>query len=220
MKKYLKLITDTALFQGFTDEETEAVLHCISAKTVFFEKNEFIFHCGENITHIGLLIMGCAHIIKEDIWGNRNIIAEITSGQLFAEAYACMQKTTIGVSVIAATHTEVLFLDIQKILTPCACSCSFHTKMISNLLSIIAKKNIQLNEKLEYVTKRSTREKLLSYLYAFSQKEGKTEFIIPFNRQQLADYLSVDRSAMSNELCKLRDEGYINFHKNKFTLKR
>ena len=121
-------------------------------------------------------------------------------------------------NILAASNCRILFLEVSKILTVCSSACEFHNRLIQNMLTLIARKNFQLNRKLEHMSKRSTKEKLLSYLSMESKKANAPTFTIPFNRQQLADYLSVDRSAMSNELCKLRDEGILQFHKNSFTL--
>ena len=133
--------------------------------------------------------------------------------------YACLDNDEILNNAVAVKQSVVLFLDVHRILTMCPSSCHFHGMLIRNLLSVIASKNKMLTQKLEYMSQRTTREKLLSYLSEQSLKAGCPSFDIPFNRQQLADFLSVDRSAMSNELCKMRDEGILLFEKNHFTLK-
>ena len=111
-----------------------------------------------------------------------------------------------------------MFMDVSRVLTVCGSACAFHARLMRNLLAVLAEKNLQFSEKLTYMTQRSTRQKLLSYLSAESLRRGAREFEIPFNRQQLADYLSVDRSALSGELSKLRGEGLLDYRKNKFTL--
>ena len=183
-----------------------------------YQKAEYILSAGTSIDCIGMLLSGSASIIQEDFWGNRNMITKISPGQLFAEAFACVPQSVLNVSVVADTSATVLFLKVQKVLTTCPTSCVFHSRMIRNLLGELAHKNLLFHEKLTHMAQRTTREKLLSYLSAESVRQGNAVFDIPYNRQQLADYLSVERSAMSHELGKLRDEGILLFQKNHFTL--
>jgi CRP-like cAMP-binding protein len=177
-----------------------------------------IYCAGETVTRVGEVVSGRVHIMKEDFWGNRSILEEFGPGRLFGETYAAAPPSPLEVNVMAAEPCEVLFLDIRRIMTTCSSACRFHARLIRNLLSVTAQKNLLLTRKMGYMARRTTREKLLAYLSAQSQRSGRAAFEIPFDRQQLADYLSVDRSAMSKELCKLRDEGVIKFRKNKFEL--
>ena len=218
MNNYFNVIQKSPLFRGIAASELVSVLKCLAAVTAEYEKNAFVLRFGEDVSSIGLVLSGSVHIIKEDFWGNRNIVMKATTGQLFAETYACVQGQTLGVNVVAAEPTTVLFLKVRCIITTCSSSCEFHSRLIRNLLTVVAHNNLMLNNKLSHMAQRSTREKLLSYLSAESLKLASSSFEIPFNRQQLADYLSVDRSAMSNELCKLRDEGVLRFDKNSFEL--
>jgi CRP-like cAMP-binding protein len=218
MKQFLSVLKTSPLFYGMEEQEIETMLGCFSAEWRAFAKNDFLLRVGDEVDSLGLVLSGSVHIIQEDFWGNRNIIAEIGTGQVFAESYACTQGATLGVSVVAAEETAALFLNIRSVMTTCASSCAFHARLIRNLLSALAEKNLRMNEKLSHMTKRSTREKLLSYLSLESQRRGSAAFDIPFNRQQLADYLSVERSAMSSELGRLRDEGVLSFDKNHFHL--
>lgn len=157
-------------------------------------------------------------IFKEDCWGNRSILSQAVPGQLFGEVYACIPDETAQVNVTAAEDTLVLFLDVQRLLHTCTPPCPFHTRLIQNLLSVIAHRTLELTRKLEHLSKRTIREKLLSYLSEQSRQAASPAFSIPFSRQQLADYLLTDRSAMSHELCKMREEGILTFHKNQFEL--
>ena len=218
MKKYLSVIQKSPLFSGIASSELEPMLQCLSPVINEYEKNAFILRFGEDISSIGIVLAGSVHIIKEDFWGNRNIVMKVSVGQLFAETFACVQGEVLSVNVVAAEPTTVIFLDVRRIMSTCSSACEFHSRLIRNLLTVVAQKNLMLNNKLSHMAQRSTREKLLSYLSAESLKQGSSSFEIPFNRQQLADYLSVDRSAMSNELCKLRDEGILKFDKNSFEL--
>ncbi len=218
MKNYLNVIQKSPLFSGISASELEPMLKCLSAVTKDYEKNAFVLRFGEDISSVGLVLSGSVHIIKEDYWGNRNIVTKASAGQLFAETYACVQGEALGINVVAAEPTTVLFLKVRCIMTTCSSGCEFHSRLMRNLLTVVAHNNLMLNNKLSHMAQRSTREKLLSYLSSESLKLGSSAFEISFNRQQLADYLSVDRSAMSNELCKLRDEGILKFNKNCFEL--
>lgn len=218
MQKFLDLIHSSILFAGTTVRETEKMLSCLNAKQAEYQKNEYILRAGERNGYIMLLLEGAVCIVQEDFWGNRNIISKITPGGIFAEAFACVPGARLSVSVTAEMKSSVLFLDVHKILTPCGAFCTFHGRAVQNLVACLAQKNLRLTEKLTHITQRTTREKLLSFLSAESAKQGASKFDIPYNRQQLADYLSVDRSAMSAELCRLRGEGVLQFHKNHFEL--
>lgn len=214
----LSILSSSSLFSGIQSEQIESLLCCLSATYQSFKKNEFIVHSGSSSSLVGMVLYGRAHIIKEDFWGNRTIISEITSGELFGESYACLSAPTFEISVLSVETCQVLFMNVTKIVTVCTSSCIFHTTLIQNMLSILANKNVLLTKKMEHLSKRSIREKLLSYLSAESLHHASPFFDIPFNRQQLADYLSVDRSALSKELGKLKEEGRIDFYKNQFHL--
>ncbi len=219
MEQYLGTLKKSNLFSGISAEEIHEMLSCLSARVCHYNKNEFIIRNGERIHTVGMVISGTALIIQEDFWGKRTIISEVLPGSLFAETYACLSTIPIEMSVISDSQCEILFLDFNKILTVCTSACTFHTRLIQNFLSAIAKRNLSLTKKMEHMSKKTIREKLLSYLSAESMKSSSSTFEIPFNRQQLADYLSVDRSALSNELSKLQTEGILLYKKNNFTLK-
>lgn len=158
------------------------------------------------------------HVIREDFWGKRKIVSRIDPGGLFGEAFACAGTESLPVSVMAAEDSEVLFINCRRITTPCEQVCSFHIDLSRNLALLLAEKNIALIQKMEYITQPTTREKLLAYLSEQARLAGEKTFEIPFNREELADYLSVERSAMSAELSKMRKDGLIIFRKNRFEL--
>lgn len=219
MEQYLPVLKKSNLFSGISTEEIGGMMNCLSARFSHYDKNNFIIRSGALIHSVGMLLTGHALIIQEDFWGNRTIIAEVIPGSIFAETYACLSSVPIEISVIADSECDVVFLDFTKILTVCSSACSYHTRLIQNFLSAIAMRNLNLTKKMEHMSKKTIREKLLSYLSTESMKHSSSTFNIPFNRQQLADYLSVDRSALSNELSKLQTEGILTYHKNNFTLK-
>lgn len=215
---FISLLEENVLFRGISEKELKGVLSCLGANNKNYRKGEFIFLAGEKISSIGLIIEGKVQVIKEDLFGNRTILTEVARGNLFGESFPFAEEEKLPVSVMAVMDCEILFIDYKKMITTCSSACRFHTKLIENMLYILARKNLILNEKIQIMSKRTTREKLLSYLQSQAMKVGSASFTISFNRQELADYLCVDRSAMSNELSKLQEEGQIKFQKNQFHL--
>lgn len=213
-------IPDSSLFDGIQQADYEAMMKCLLTKQHSYQKGEFIFHSGDRVEHIGMVIKGKVHIMKEDFWGNRMILGEALPGELFGEVYVCAQAKQLEVSVVAKMDTEVLFLDVQRILTTCPTACKFHVKMIQNLLFSIAERTLAMTRKIEHMSKKSLRGKILSYLSSEAMRTGEKEFCIPYNRQQLAEYLSVDRSALSAELSKMQKEGILEYRKNWFHLSK
>ena len=218
MKNFLSVIRSSQLFSGINENDTEEMLSCLNPKKEDYSKNSFLLRAGEKSESIGIVLSGNVLIIQEDIWGNRNILSNLGPGQTFAAAYACAPNSVLNVSVLAETNVEAMFLNVKKVLNLCPNACSHHNKIIQNLLSELAAKNLRLGEKLTHMGQRSTRDKIMSYLSAAAQKLGKYEFDIPFSRQQLADYLAVERSGLSSELGKMKKDGLIDFHKNHFIL--
>lgn len=218
MKKYLNILKKSQLFLGVSENEIEAMLDCLSAELRTYQKGSYVLRQGEYLKHITVLVAGSLLIQKDDFWGNRSIINKISAGEMFGEAYVAPGSEALLNDVIATEDSAIIFFDVHKILTTCSSACRFHSMVIQNLFYAISVKNRSLVQKLGHMSKRTTREKLLSYLSEQAKKQGVSSFEIPFNRQQLADFLSVDRSAMSNELCKLRDEGLLSFERNHFQL--
>ena len=219
MKEMLSVLRTSGIFSGISEEETEKMLHCLEVRPETFQKDEYILRAGDRVEAFGLVITGKVLIIQEDFWGNRNILAAVGAGHCFAETFACSPGAVLNVSVMAQTNVQVLFLNVKRILTTCPSTCSHHNRMIRNLLSELAEKNLRLNEKITHLGQRSRRAKILSYLSAEAQRHGSAEFDIAFSRQQLADYLSVDRSGLSMELSRMQEEGLLEYRKNHFVLK-
>ena len=219
MHDFLSVIRSSPLFSGISEQELTAMLSCLDTRKESFPKDTFLLHVGDTTESIGLVLSGSVLIIQEDIWGNRNILSKAGPGQIFAAAYACAPGSVLNVSVSAETPVTVMFLNLKRVLTLCPSACAHHSRMIRNLLGVLAEKNLQFGEKLRHMGQRSTRAKLLSYFSAEAQRLGRYEFDIPFSRQQLADYLAVERSGLSLELGKLRAEGLLDFHKSHFVLK-
>lgn len=218
MKRYIPILKNTQLFSGASDEDIEAMLGCLQARLCTYKKGEYVLREGERIERLMMLVKGELHIQRDDYWGNRSIISMVGVGEMFGEAYAAPESGPLMNDVLAVEDSAVIFLDIGKLLTVCPNGCKFHAMAVKNLFFAISEKNRKLVRKLGYMSRRTTREKLIAYLSEEAKRQNSGAFSIPFNRQQLADFLSVDRSAMSNELCKLRDEGLIEFEKNRFRL--
>ncbi len=218
MEKYLNILKRTKLFAGVHGDEIEQMLHCLGASLRTYKKGEYVLREGEYAESLTVLVEGKLHIQKDDFWGNRSIISLIEVGEMFGEAYIPKNSGALLHDVVATEDSAVVFFDVHRILNVCSSACRFHTATVQNLFFAISEKNRKLLGKLVVTSKRTTREKLLAYLSDEAKKSGSSAFEIPFNRQQLADYLSVDRSAMSNELSKMRDEGILTFDKNRFLL--
>lgn len=219
MEAFYSVLKTSPLFSGIAENGLTAMISCIDPKKVSFAKDAFLLRVGDVAESIGVVLQGSVLVVQEDIWGNRNILSKAGPGQTFAAAYACAPGATLKANVIAETPATVLFLNMQRVLNVCPSACAHHSRIIRNLLGELAQKNLHMSEKLTHMGQRSTRAKLMSYFSAEQQRLGTYEFDIPFSRQQLADYLAVDRSGLSVELSKMRDEGLLDFNKNHFCLK-
>ena len=208
------ILLHTALFQGISRQELPALLAQLNARSRRYDKGAVVLHRGGRTERLGLVLTGTVHMVKEDFWGARTIVGLARPGEVFAESYACLPGAVLEVSVLAAADTEILFLDAAPALDGGAGGAQFSR----NLLAMLAGRNLTLTRKIGHMARRSIRDKLLSYLSAQAMQAGGPEFDIPLDRQQLADYLAVDRSALSTALGKLRGEGVLTFRKNHFCL--
>lgn len=218
MEKYLPVLRSCTLFHGLSDGEILSLLNCIGAKMESREQDEYILRAGEKTDAVGLLLSGGALIIQEDLWGNRNVITRLAPGDFFAESFAVIPNTVLSVSVVATELCKTLKMDITRMLTVCSSACSYHNRLIHNLVTAFARKLLVFNDKITHMSKRKTRDKLLSYLSAESFRQNSLSFDIPFDRQQLADFLCVERAAMSVEISKLQKEGLLKTDHSHFEL--
>ncbi|MEG1930004.1 MAG: Crp/Fnr family transcriptional regulator [Anaerovorax sp.] len=216
----IKLFEGNDLFYGIEEKDLESMLKCLGATEKNYKKNTLMIRPGSAISSLGILMEGKAQITRDDEEGNTTIISEIEPGDLFAEAYAAAQVAEVPIGVWAVTPCRVLWIPIDKIITTCSSSCAFHQTLIKNMMKVLAKKNVLMNEKMRLLSCKTIRDKLLTYLRDCKTKSGKEYFFIPFSRKELAEFLSVDRSAMSRELGKLRNEGILECHKNVFKFRK
>ena len=214
----IHLLAGTRLFQGIREHEIEAMLTCLSAEERTYGKDAYIYRAGDVTGRLGVVMEGAVNIIKDDVWGNRKIIENIGGGQIFGETYACLKGEPLMVDVQASERSRILFMDVNRILTTCSSSCDFHNRLIRSLMYVLAGKNLMLTKKMDIITPKSLRERVMVYLSQESVKQGCRTVTVPVNRQQMADYLSVDRSALSAELSRMQRDGVISYEKNRFTI--
>ncbi|HEX3011990.1 MAG TPA: Crp/Fnr family transcriptional regulator, partial [Syntrophomonadaceae bacterium] len=196
------------------------MLTCLGVKNKRYEKRSIIMLAEDNADHVGIVLRGAVLIVKEDFVGNRSIVDRIGQYDMFGEAFACAGIQKSPVTVVAAENCEIMWIQFRRIINTCSTSCIFHSKLIENMMKLLALKNLQMNQKLEITSKRNLRDKLTAYLFMQAKAAKSFEFTIPLSRSELADYLYVDRSALSRELGSMRDEGIIEFNKNHFCLRR
>jgi CRP-like cAMP-binding protein len=211
-------LANTALFRGSSPEEAHAMLSCLGAYEKQYKKGEMICRAGDYISSMGLVLSGGVNISVDDLWGNSTILGRAAPGQLFAETYACVPGEPLMVNVTASENSEILFMNAAKVMTTCKNACPFHSRLIQNLLQISASKNLALSRRSIHTASKSIRGRLVSYLSEQAKRSGSRRFTIPFNRQELADYLGVDRSALSSELSRMQKDGLLTYHKNTFEL--
>lgn len=218
MNPNIKILKMSSLFQGVEENDLEAMLNCLGATERKYKKNDVILLAGTKVTSVGIVAEGNAQITRDDAEGNRAILSELEKADLFAEAYVAAGAVEVPITVIATSDCRVVWIPFSKIVGTCSTACGFHRTLVQNMMRVIAMKSIWMNEKMRILSCKTTKEKLMTYLFDYSERVGKNKFKIPFSRSELADFLSVDRSAMSRELSRLRDEGYLKYHKNEFEL--
>jgi CRP-like cAMP-binding protein len=213
----VQILQTSPLFSGTTSDEIAQLLSCLEGRTSDFARDRAIIEEGNHTDELGIVLKGRVHITRHDFWGNRSLVTEVAVGGSFAEALACTTQAS-EVSVVAAEQSTILFLNIHKVITSCARGCIFHHTLIENMVRLLSQRNLDLLKKIDHLTKRSTRDKLLSYLNSESKRQQSRTFTIPFDRQQLADYLCVERSAMSTELSRMQADGLVEYQRREFTL--
>ena len=216
MEEYFDVLSQCPLFAGISRQEMEWMLNCLGGKNSVIAKGDPVFLEGEPANYVGVVLSGKVQIVRDDYYGNRSVLTVISPGGLFAEAFACADVETLPVSVIALQNSTVLLLDGKRGLTGCSNACPFHSRLVRNLLRGIAQKNLTLTQKIRCMSQKTTQEKLMEFLLEQAKQQGNAEFVIPYDRQALADYLGVERSAMSAEISKLKKAGRIDCSGSRF----
>ena len=218
MKDLYQALQGCPLFDGIDRQDLTGMLGCLGAKQISVKKGQPLFREGDEAIYVGIVLSGSVQLIREDYYGNRSIVAHLGPKQLFGESYAFSGIATLPVSIMADEDTEALLLDSRRISVCCSNACSFHSQVIYNLLRLVAQNNLVLHQKIQITSKRTTREKLMAYLLSQAKHQGTNAFTIPYDRQELADYLEVDRTGLSAEISKLRREGILECEKSNFRL--
>lgn len=218
MKKYFDALKKCPLFYQVEEESLSALLGCLGAFVKSYNKKDTIISEGDSADFIGIVLSGAAQVMQYDYYGNRSIVSDVSESQLFCESFACAGEKEIPVDVVAVQDSEIMFITGERVMNSCCNACEFHRKIIYNMMKNMANKNIMFHQKIQITSKRTTREKLLTYLSNESKRIGSKSFTIPFNRQELADYLEVDRSGLSVEIGKLKNEGILDSYKNSFKM--
>ena len=218
MKKYLPILQKSPLFFGVEKDDILPMLECLDGTLRICPKGSIVFAEGDRPTHLGIVLEGEVRITRTDYYGNRSIVAAVKASQVFGETFACAEVQSLPVDIMAAADSILLMIDVRRIISTCCNACTFHNRIIYNLMKQTAAKNLMFHRKLEITSKRTTRDKLMTYLLMTAKEQGSSSFEIPYDRQELADYLEVDRSGLSAEISKLRREGVLTAEKNRFTL--
>lgn len=218
MEQYFEILEKCPLFKGVQRDDISGILKCLEVKIKEYRKGETVFLQGDIVRFFGVVLEGSIQIIRNDYYGNRSIVTTAMPSQLFAETFAFAKASAVPLSAWACGDSTVMFINPEKIIGRCSKACSFHNRIISNLIKVMASKNLEINKKLEIISKRTTRDKLMTYLFLTSQELGTKSFTVPFNRQELADYLEVDRSGLSAEIGKLKKDGKLLCRRSEFTV--
>ncbi len=218
MKNYTDLYSKISLFAGIKPEEISDMLKCLQAQFKNLQKNETVIVVGDPVHYVGIVLEGAVEVVHEDAAGNRNVMGHLGPTDTFAETFACAGVQKSPVTVIAVQDSAILQIDFRRIVTTCNSCCAFHTRLIENMLRLLAQKNLALSDKIYSIGRRTMQEKIETFLETQMFKAGKNPFEIPFSRAEMADYLCVDRSALSAALSRMQQEGLIRYHKNKFEL--
>jgi len=213
---YFPELQSMPIFYGIEEKDMKTMLNCLSAYIRDYKKDQYIILCQDEVKVVGIILSGKVQMIREDLWGNKTLLVSMCKGELFGETFSCGAHRKATVSFLASADAKILFLSFEHIMQSCSMACKFHHRLIENMVTLIASKNIALMDKVDILSKKTLREKIATYLLQQAGKQNKTYFDIPFGRVQLAEYLCADRSALTRELSTMRDEGLIEYEKNSF----
>jgi len=219
IETYIGIIQESPLFYGIKSDEVMSMLQCLTPKIQSYNKNECIVNSGETLDRFGIVLEGEAIIVKENADGNRVIISVVKKGDLFGEMLVFSSHKVWPVTVRVQASCKVLFLTNSDLIARCGKNCSWHISMLQNFMKVISDKSLMLNKKVEYLSIKSVRGKICTYLLEHYQNAKNNTIILPLKRNELADFLNVSRPSMSREMCQMRDEGIIDFHLSTFRIK-
>ena len=217
MKGFMQEV-NSPLFYGIKPDELQAMLSCIGYHIGTFQKGEIVAFEGDNLKHIGIVLSGSVDMVKEDLWGNKTMLVRMRKDELFGETFACGEDNLSVVTFVVSEEAKILFMPFARVMHSCTMACEFHHRLIENMVKVIANKNRDLMQKVDVVSKRTIREKLLAYLSIQAQRQNSRYFEIPMGRVELAEYLCIDRSALTRELVKMKEDGLIDYDKNCFRI--
>lgn len=218
MNRLIEEMMQSPLFAGIEREDLQPMLHCVGYHVAEFPKGGIIAVEEESIHYIGVILSGAVDMVKEDLWGNKTMLVRMRPGELFGETFACGMDTLSVVSFMAAEESRVLFMPFRRVMHTCTSACMFHHRLVENMVRMIARKNRDLMRKVEVVSKKNLREKILAYLSIQAQQHASHYFEIPLGRVELADYLCADRSALTRELASMKKDGLIDYDRNMFRI--
>ena len=218
MREQIEEIASCPLFQGIQKDDLPPMMKCLGYHTASYKKGDYISLEEEDIKNIGIILRGKVDMVKEDLWGNKTILVRMKVGELFGETFACASSSISMASFCAASDADILFIPFKRVMRTCARTCGFHHRLIENMVTLIADKNRELIQKVEVISKRTLREKILAYLSVQAQVQGTKYFEVPLGRLEMADYLCADRSALTRELSNMRKEGLLDYDKNVFRI--
>ena len=212
----IKAFQTHPMFKGISLTNCETLMHCLGCTEKAYNKEQIIPTAGIYARQIGIVVSGCIHTIQEDVWGRRAFLSYAKDDGIFGEVLLGGPSAERGIIFKAAEPTTVMYLPVDRILHPCRNSCPFHHELSRNLFRMISNSNAELTEKIEITSKSSLREKILAYLSIESRRNGSTRFTVPLNRTEMADYLCTNRSALSRELTKMKNDGIIDYENKSF----
>ncbi|HCC06881.1 MAG TPA: transcriptional regulator [Clostridiales bacterium] len=217
-KDYIKILSQNQLFANISTKKLEGLLTCLNPVIKDYTKSEYIVLRGDTARYLSVVLQGSISLIKESYSGSSSLIGILKQGDIFGEALIFMDKAIYPVSILSIENTKIMYIPKEKIPGQCENTCSHHNILIKNLLEILSKKVLMLNKKVDYLTIKSMRQKLVTYILDEYKKAGNPSFTLPHNRNDLADFLNVSRSSMSRELCRMRDEGMITFDRQRVSI--
>ncbi len=214
----LAKILRRGLFKGIEEENLTSMLYCTGYRLADYRKGQVISLEQEEIRHIGVVLSGAVDMVLEDLWGGKTLLVRQSQGEMFGETFACSEDNRALATFVASQDCSVVFIPFHKVMHTCSNSCQFHHRLVENMVQIIAEKNRELLRKVDVVSKKSLREKIMAYLSIQAQTQQSRYIELPLGRVELAQYLCADRSALTRELERMRADGLIDFHRNTFKI--